>query len=58
VATTGSGYCSRAVEEDRFAWHSEAELPALSVEQFRWLLECDDIGVMQRHPPGIYVHVG
>jgi len=48
----------KRLEEDRFIWPGEADVPVLSVEQLHWLLEGIDIGVVQRHPRRAYAHVG
>ena len=48
----------KRLEEDRFIWPSEQEVPTLTVEQLHWLLEGIDIGVVQRHPQRLYERVG
>jgi transposase len=48
----------KRLEEDRFIWPSETEVPVLTVEQLHWLLEGIDIGVVQRHPRRLYAHAG
>ncbi len=44
----------KRLEEDRFIWHSEEQVPTLTVEQLHWLLESIDIGTVQRHPRRVY----
>jgi len=44
----------KRLEEDRFIWPGEAEVPRLTVEQLHWLLEGIDVGVVQRHPQRVY----
>ena len=48
----------KRLEEDRFIWPAETDVPVLTVEQLHWLLEGIDIGVVQRHPQRAYAHVG
>ena len=48
----------KRLEEDRFIWPSEAEVPTLTVEQLHWLLEGIDIGVVRRHPQRLYERAG
>ena len=48
----------KRLEEDRFIWPTEKDVPTLSVEQLHWLLEGIDVGVVQRHPPRRYERVG
>lgn len=48
----------KRLEEDRFVWPDEVEVPTLTVEQLHWLLEGIDIGVVQRHPQRVYERVG
>lgn len=48
----------KRLEEDRFIWPREADVPVLTIEQLHWLLEGIDIGVVQRHPRRLYAHVG
>lgn len=48
----------KRLEEDRFIWPNETDVPVLTVEQLHWLLEGIDIGVVQRHPQRLYTHVG
>ena len=47
----------KRLEQDRFIWPSADAVPALTVEQLRWLLEGIDIGVVQRHPQRLYERV-
>ena len=47
----------KRLEEDRFIWPGEADVPTLTVEQLHWLLEGIDIGVVQRHPRRAYERV-
>lgn len=44
----------KRLEEDRFIWPSQEQVPTLTVEQLHWLLEGIDIGVVQRHPKRVY----
>lgn len=44
----------KRLEEDRFVWPAEADVPTLTVEQLHWLLEGIDVGVVQRHPRRVY----
>lgn len=48
----------KRLEEDRFIWPSEADVPTLTVEQLHWLLEGVDIGVVRRHPHRVYDRAG
>ena len=48
----------KRLEQDRFIWPSEQDVPTLTVEQLHWLLEGIDIGVVQRHPRRVYDRVG
>ena len=48
----------KRLEQDRFIWPSEQDVPTLTVEQSHWLLEGIDIGVVQRHPLRLYERVG
>ena len=48
----------KRLEQDRFIWPSEQDVPTLTVEQLHWLLEGIDIGVVQRHPHRLYERVG
>ena len=48
----------KRLEEDRFIWPSEVDVPTLTVEQLHWLLEGIDIGVVQRHPHRVYERAG
>ncbi len=48
----------KRLEEDRFIWPNEADVPVLTVEQLHWLLEGIDIGIVRRHPRRVYEHVG
>jgi transposase len=48
----------KRLEEDRFIWPGEKELPTLTVEQLHWLLEGIDIGVVRRHPQRQYERAG
>jgi len=48
----------KRLEEDRFIWPSQDDVPTLTVEQLHWLLEGIDIGVVLRHPQRIYRHSG
>lgn len=48
----------KRLEEDRFIWPSEADVPTLTVEQLHWLLKGIDIGIVQRHPQRVYERVG
>lgn len=48
----------KRLEQDRFIWPSVETVPTLTVEQLHWLLEGINIGVVQRHAPRVYAHVG
>lgn len=48
----------KRLEEDRFIWPSEQDVPTLTVEQLHWLLEGIDVGAVQRHPRRRYERVG
>jgi transposase len=48
----------KRLEQDRFIWSSQADVPVLTVEQLHWRLEGIDIGVVQRHPLRVYERVG
>lgn len=48
----------KRLEQDRFVWSSQEEVPALTVEQLHWLLEGIDIGVVRRHPRREYAQAG
>jgi transposase len=48
----------KRLEQDRFIWPSEQDVPTLTIEQLHWLLEGIDIGVVQRHPQRVYDRVG
>ena len=47
----------KRLEQDRFIWPSEQDVPTLTVEQLHWLLEGIDIAVVQRHPRRLYERV-
>ena len=53
----GSWLLLKRLEQDRFIWPDEAEVPTLTVEQLHWLLEGIDIGVVQRHPRRLHERV-
>ena len=47
----------KRLEEDRFIWPSQDDVPTLTVEQLHWLLQGIDIAVVQRHPRRLYERV-
>ena len=49
----------KRLESERFIWPRDNQrVMELTMQQLHWLLECIDIGVVQRHPRRVYAHVG
>jgi transposase len=48
----------KRLEQDRFIWPLEDQLPSLTVEQLHWLLEGINVVAVHRHPQRFYTHAG